>query len=162
MKASKIFLVASLAIASCDPNSAVDTDEFVDSHIQFSKGSPIKRSTLYFYVYKDKEYYWSEAALGRRGKSITVLGEDAADLWKEVETEELSYKVHPVDPSPLNMALVFENSHGEKFQLILKEKAEKNGKLYIFGNRSGGDDWWFEAKSVCWIKNFGIESQPSR
>lgn len=149
-----LFIV--FAFASCDPKSAVDSQEYISSSDEFEKSSRITRATLYSVPYEGKHSYWKESALKKTGKSVSVYGNDATNLWNDVGREELSYKINPVTPSPLNLALIFENDRSEKFQILLYQRVRKNAATYIFGNRIGDDDWWLEAKSISWERDFSI------
>jgi hypothetical protein len=152
MKFASLFIVV-LVLSGC--NSAVDCDEFVGDHQEFSNSAKVTRVTLYTTPYKNKENYWKEEELRKISKSISVYGENAAELWQDLEKEELSYRLRPVATSSLRLPLVFENSLSQKFQLTIETTAVKNDKLYFFCDRPGNDDWWSEAKSACWQKHFG-------
>lgn len=145
-----IFLIG-LMLASCNNDSAIDTDEYLAKISDFDV-SKVHRVTIYK-VTENK--WWSETAMKNRGfPFVELLNDDAATFYNGV-TRKVDSNLLPSsapESKPVLYVIVGEDLKGQK--TIMKVMFRKTYEGFLYLHIKNYDDYWLCKLKLNYLKFF--------
>jgi hypothetical protein len=147
MKLSTTCIVALFVIDlhSCEKKSAINTDEYVKTKVEFLSQGEIVSVDLYeLSMPVRKTTYWQESALAAEAlKSHKLIFSDVSNLWKDSSDADFDFS----KVKKIYFGVVIKNVLNKKYFMTYEGIYNTPNGLYVLVNGFEDRAWWFKSEN---------------